>query len=839
MVELNLKQIIDKLNTEFTDGERKLVFWYDEKGEFAEDIDSVELENAKVLKLTPGNQFYTKYFLEKEDTTTNYLLYAPFPKPSVAENHLEDMLLYSKPFYADRASLLCADLGIGGKYKTEIEKHIKFFANKDRLQRFYNLEIENFNTETILTGIMSAVCKTRTCSFDEVVRVLLTEDTLEDNKYLIEFSKYDLETDFWKFCEQQFGFSMDSPNLGKLLITMFVTYADRYIEAELPKSWKKFISYKSGSIIAFMDNLMNNVLYRDKYDELSRYVVACLNVAEEFAGYDAETLIACDSFAYVDQKIIKWIVDRLLAEDCLAKLNEHDIPQICAMRIKMHFGKKYESVYKMLDHAYWIINQAQYEAPTGFKNILNAYVDMDCLVDHHYRKFYLHYDRLEDTDTFDELRTLVENIYTNEYLGKLLPKWNDGLMETGALTQIPLQRNFFSRFVKSANVRTAVIISDAMRYEVGRQLYMKKLDNPKCTAKLQTMLSVLPSYTRLGMEALLPHTTLELTDEFKEVVDGKYAIDLQTRETVLRSYETESRCVQFDDIKDKKGKELRDVFTGQSVVYVYHDRIDNAGEHDEDSVFEACEKTVDEIAALIQKIAGNANTYRFVVTADHGFIYKREKVTASDKIGGMSDANRLVKRRYIVSKEAIQEPGVCNIGLGYMLGNEDDKVISYPCSTNVFATPGNAGMNYVHGGSSPQEMLVPVLDIKMDRGAVDTTTAKIMLVSLVQKITNLITSLDFIQSDPISDVVKEATYKLYFISDDNEKISNDNIYVADKREEDVQKRLFRMRFTFKNKKYDKNRKYYLVAYDESNDVEVLRHEVIMDLAFTDDFGFGV
>lgn len=137
----------------------------------------------------------------------------------------------------------------------------------------------------------------------------------------------------------------------------------------------------------------------------------------------------------------------------------------------------------------------------------------------------------------------------------------------------------------------------------------------------------------------------------------------------------------------------------------------------------------------------------------------------------------------------------------------------------------------MHGGSSPQEMLVPVLDIKMDKGAVETRPAQIMLVSLVQKITNLITSLDFIQSDPVSDVVKSTTYRLYFISDNNEKISNENIYVADKRDEDVQKRLFRMRFTFKNKKYDKDRKYYLVAYDGSNEAEVLRHEVVMDLVF--------
>ena len=170
MAELNLKQIIDRLNEEFTGDTRKLVFWYDDKADFAEDIDSVELTNAKILKLEPGNQFATKYFLERQDKTTNYLIYAPFPKPDVRENHLEDTMLYSKRFFTDRASLLTVDLGIDQKYKQVIEKHIKFFANKERTGRFYDLEIENFNEENILIGLMSAVCRTRTCSFDEVIR---------------------------------------------------------------------------------------------------------------------------------------------------------------------------------------------------------------------------------------------------------------------------------------------------------------------------------------------------------------------------------------------------------------------------------------------------------------------------------------------------------------------------------------------------------------------------------------------------------------------------------------------------------------------------------------------
>ena len=123
----------------------------------------MRLANTQVYFLCPDNQFYTKtkYLLERKDTTTNCLVYAPFPKPDVRENHLEDALLYSKRFFDDRASLLSVDLEIDEKYKPIIKKHIKFFANKKRIQRFYDLGIENFNEQNILVGLLSALCMTR------------------------------------------------------------------------------------------------------------------------------------------------------------------------------------------------------------------------------------------------------------------------------------------------------------------------------------------------------------------------------------------------------------------------------------------------------------------------------------------------------------------------------------------------------------------------------------------------------------------------------------------------------------------------------------------------------
>ena len=56
-----------------------------------------------------------------------------------------------------------------------------------------------------------------------------------------------------------------------------------------------------------------------------------------------------------------------------------------------------------------------------------------------------------------------------------------------------------------------------------------------------------------------------------------------------------------------------------------------------------------------------------------------------------------------------------------------------------------------------------------------------------------------------------------------------------KNKEDLEK--LNKKLDMQNKKYDKSQKYYLVAFDDKNDIEVLRHEIIMDIAFADDFGF--
>ena len=44
-----------------------------------------------------------------------------------------------------------------------------------------------------------------------------------------------------------------------------------------------------------------------------------------------------------------------------------------------------------------------------------------------------------------------------------------------------------------------------------------------------------------------------------------------------------------------------------------------------------------------------------------------------------------------------------------------------------------------------------------------------------------------------------------------------------------------MEFGFKDRRYDKDKRYYLVVVDENTGEESFKHNVIMDLAFVDEF----
>lgn len=105
MEALTLRDIKEKLHSLFGEDNR-LVFWYDGEGDFEDTVDTLVPDDVAVLRLTGRNAFRAKLRLEHEDPDGRYLIYAPFTKPDVRQNVLEDTLLYSKEFYADQLSYL-------------------------------------------------------------------------------------------------------------------------------------------------------------------------------------------------------------------------------------------------------------------------------------------------------------------------------------------------------------------------------------------------------------------------------------------------------------------------------------------------------------------------------------------------------------------------------------------------------------------------------------------------------------------------------------------------------------------------------------------------------------
>ena len=835
---MDLKQIESKLNSEFESNSRKLVFWFDDKAQFVDDLDSIKLNHAKVFKLEKDNFFFAKHFFERVDKTNNYLVYAPFAKPSVEQNHLADTIHYSKEFFADKQSLLMADLQIPQKYRGVLSTYAKFFASNERTNKFYDLHIESWNKDVIEAGMMSILCKTKTFSFDEIVRMVLVESDLANSKILQEFSKYELEKIFWEKCNDYYGYYESEPSLEKFAIYLLITHTD--FKSGLPSQLQKFVLPKKNNVDAFVSNFMNNFSYQKRYDEIAASVSKTVKLKEMLAKMEAERFVDADTFADFDEAIIAKLKNILLSDNKAEGINGYTFKDVCKNRIKKHYKEKYLHQYEMLKSAYYLINDAiLYKPKSTHSEMLEQYVNKDYLIDVAYREFYYHYDAIEDNSDFEEIRQYVENAYTNTFLAKSAAAWTKEVEKAYDNVKIVKQKNFYNTFVRNTanKKRLVVIISDAFRFECAKEFAKFVHKDTVTDTSMSYMLSGLPSYTALGMAALLPNETIYHDASYKVMVDDMPTETMEQRQAILQKYQTNSVCLAFNEALNMKKEEYRQL-QGKNLIYIYHNQIDARGDKkaSEHEVFNACQDSMVEISKLINRLSRFISASEFIVTADHGFIYKRDSLQESDKVNMNKTSNTYANRRFILSKDSPYIEGSKTIDMKLILGKKSDAFVTIPNGSDVFKLSGG-GMNYVHGGASLQEMVLPVLTIKTSKDKKDVMNAPLILMSLSRRITNLITYIDFLQQEPVGEDILSATYRLYFEDAKGQRISNEVIIVADKKDQAPEKRAFKEKFVFKTGSYNSVDKYYLVVYDASTDAEQERYEYIMDIAFADDFGF--
>ena len=158
------------------------------------------------------------------------------------------------------------------------------------------------------------------------------------------------------------------------------------------------------------------------------------------------------------------------------------------------------------------------------------------------------------------------------------------------------------------------------------------------------------------------------------------------------------------------------------------------------------------------------------------------------------------------------------------------------------------GMNFVHGGISLQEMVVPVIEYhylrndsmeyKRNKQKYDTKPVTVNLLSANRKISNMIFSLNFYQKDAVSANREAATYQVYFTDENGKQISDVQKIIADKISDNGAERTFRCQFNLKSLKYSNTATYYLVIADEQGLQMPQREPFQIDIAFAvDEFDF--
>ena len=848
---MDLQNIQDQLNTEFSKEDTRIIFWFDDKGEYEDEVSELQLDNAKLHILDGTNWFYSKWLLNESDTESKYLVYAPFSKPSDAENPLADMCYYSVMYYTDRVSQMSQEIGIDNRFKEHLAKYSNFWKKKDRIEKFKELGIDHFNVETIDIGLIAVLTDVQTSNFEEITRQLLLS---ENDAYIKALEENGLLETFWELCEKYFGYQPENPKVDDLAACMLLTYASVALKDTLPAVLMSYVLKKKNDVVVFVRNLMDNVLYQKAYDALSDKVDKTLRVvsrirdglkkdADKSKDPSAQLLdIAnCDAFRELDDILIDWALDQLNDEILDAQIDGMNLAQIAEQRTAKacHFGMVYKNEYQAIKYAYQMMKAVSVlEVTSDIKTMVADYQNRTYLIDSYYRWFYRAYDGIEDSERFSQVRERIENMYSFTYLQKVTPKWNQELTDNlVADTGLKCQEDFYHNYLKAyeGKSRVIVIISDAFRYECAKEL-MEHLElDEKCTPKLECMVGGLPSVTPVGMASLLPHKELQVDEKLNVTVDGQSCGDLASRDKILKAQNENNVALAFDEVASANKEKIRELLQKKNIVYIYHNQVDARGDKpaSENEVFTACAEAIEEIYKLIKKLTGYISAAKFFITADHGFLYKRDKLHEFDKVSYDKGICTYSNKRFLLTTKDVKEPGMKSRVMAYM----NNLYVTTPIGADIFKVAGG-GQNYVHGGSSLQELLIPVIELTTNTRAVAYDYVDVILTSVNRKVTNLITYFDFIQTEKVTDTMKARNLVAYFTTEDGEKISFDVPIVANIREDAPEKRTFHEKFTLKSREYKYGDKYYLVLADANDEKNILQqYEFMIDIAFVDDFGF--
>ena len=298
------------------------------------------------------------------------------------------------------------------------------------------------------------------------------------------------------------------------------------------------------------------------------------------------------------------------------------------------------------------------------------------------------------------------------------------------------QTDVYPTRVQSAGGRVAYFFVDAMRYEMAADL-VSRLDGVE-ELSLVPAVAALPSITPVGMAALLPGASSSFS-----VVEHKGKLASQIGETTMSQVSDRLRHLKavrpdvvdftLDDLLQKRPSDVQKKLGDTQLVTVRSQEIDAFGEGGHTlAARQVMNSVIDNLVRAIRKLS-KLGVQSFVISADHGhqFSLRKEEDMQIDNPGG--ETVDLHRRCWIGhgGQTTAASLRVSSASLGYSSGLD----FIFPKGVAVFRAGGD--LNFHHGGTSLQEMVVPVISFRMaTRTAPEAEAAGVRLTGYPEQLTN-------------------------------------------------------------------------------------------------------
>jgi uncharacterized protein (TIGR02687 family) len=870
----DLNQISVALERLFNEEGQRIVFWNDPDQEFQSILPFIMVEGVTTLRLDEIGALDAKIRMERIDPDGRFLLYAPMEEPDYEDDWLLDIRLYSRSFRADRASILLQELGLVNQHlRTHVAERRKFFDSKERLQKIKNLAVPDDGAATLDRKMIAVVAKAEQPELFNIVRTIFhawadTENEIElDNPPAVwgQIEKFDLDVPFWEMVKTAFGYEEENPNLKNFLLRLMLTDYAHYVKSDLPQSIRGLLLTKTGwsNVVVCLGQWRDSSSKATSYDRLSGEVAAILKIEDHLPGLEIDQLLEVMTFLVVEKRIASCLRERVQTTG--ETINAEDVRAIATRRQSGHWASLsaadstnaprqalhavYDALVAASDfYALRNLHKSGFEYPDP-ATMYRAYETELYLFDQLYRHFCESADSAEEQgwNIVKPLRVDIEAHYINWFLTNLALCWgkfiepSDGLLTSWQIDGVANQYGFYDRNVRpwldeNENRRAFVIISDAFRYEAAQELTAELNGKYRFEATLSSQLGVLPSYTSLGMAALLPHKTLAYkgTDV---LVDGKSSVAGE-RDVILQT--VGGMALKCDELMAKKKEDGREVVKDKRIVYIYHNTVDAVGDDGktEGKTFEAVRTAIRELAALVGYVVNNLNGHHIVVTADHGFLFTETGRIETDKskLNEKPENAILAKKRYLLGPNLPNNEAAWRGNLRVASGVEGDMQFWIPKGTNLFHFVG--GARFVHGGAMPQEIVVPVVTVKHIRGksALETKIkpVTVQVLGSNHRITTAFCRFQLIQMEAVSDRVKAVTLKVA-VYEGEDPVTDIQTLKFDSSSGNLDERKKWVNLVLKERQYNKQTHYRLVLRDVESGIEQLSVQVTIDRAFTNDF----